>query len=108
MVNIAKSLFILGLNFVLTYARVCNAPGSCINTPLLDATVAVSKQDCKDHCQSSPDCFWYVYDLEEGSLCLTFEDCPEISTEGCPNCLTNEQPCIDCNIQGLCQVLHLY
>ena len=71
----------------------CMEPGQCVGNEI-STPFASDYNACLKHCKKSDRCHWFTF---KQSLCCTdcilFEDCPEINTAICPECLTSEKEC---------------
>ena len=87
-------------------ATFCNQSGQCINSDIVATSHASSQVECLRDCKKQPNCAFYTFNPTLANLCKMYENCNNLTTEGCPSCSSGHVDCpeIQCSIDGLCQV----
>ncbi len=73
---------------------VCDVPGSCSGNPV-DFELETSADDCREACQATPSCEWYMWD-SSGDLCTLLADCA-YDNSTCPTCVVGQRNCTGSN-----------
>ena len=60
-----------------------------------------SAGECLLTCQESENCQYFTFYSTEG-ICLMDATCPEVSTDGCSDCVVGEASCPLCHVPGSC------
>ena len=82
--------------------------GECHNGQLLEISYESNELACLHACRHKHHCKWFTFAPDLGS-CEQLEDCPSISSESCPNCITGRKHCPICWVTGQCegQIIHV-
>ena len=84
----------------------CYVPGLCENGTITGVSVVEFMSDCHDFCRDATTCEYFSYSPADGT-CVTYSDCPYVSTESCQDCYSAEATCSrdPCDIPGRIRVL---
>ena len=85
---------------------ICNEPGQCTNSTIITITQALSALECLNDCKAQPGCNFYTFNPELDNLCELFDECENLTTAGCTECVSGNVNCsgVQCGLMGLCQV----
>ena len=99
-------VFSAGSFFVNAERLQCSMMGQCVNSDLIYAENAKTRQDCHQKCKNNDDCYWFTYHASQ-KYCLLYANCGNITESGCDSCVTGEKNCdlYNCRIQGSCLVI---
>ena len=96
-------IIILIVNFLYCHANIlpdelfsektltCREAGMC-NAEYFTIQVVTDMNECILLCHKSNLCKWSTYN-SANNYCWLFQDCPEIDTSICQNCVTNQKEC---------------
>ncbi len=70
----------------------CSVSGNCIGTQV-DKTIAETEAGCQTDCYANAACSYYTFNAAE-QFCLHYSECPSVSDEFCPECLSGQPACI--------------
>ena len=84
----------------------CYVPGNCPEGTVKGISPTASAAECIEYCESVDDCKYFTYFIRD-SVCFALEDCPAVSAEDCPDCISGDSTCSTnlCNNVGKSQAL---
>ena len=104
-------LKILALSTYLSLAMAdkCHISGRCSGGNLVSLAVVESEAKCMERCRENPDCSWITYHNDDLMVCEEYDNCIEVVSDTCQNCITSESKCElipepICFESGLCLV----
>ena len=102
--NTAKTILLSTLIFS-AISEICEEPGECVDSIFLGSIPANDSADCLKKCRNANGCTYGSFTPDYiPKLCLMFQTCTKVENVLCPNCLTNEIYCPQCDVPGLCLV----
>ena len=70
----------------------CFVPGECVEGIVSGVAVVNSVGECVDFCQSATSCQYFSFNPTD-KICLTYDSCPELSTDNCDSCVSGNKGC---------------
>ena len=79
----------------------CFVSGGCVNGLVSGLTIVPTIGECVDFCTSTSGCQYFSYEPTD-DVCLALEECPEVSTDNCLDCISGDSTCPDtiCALPG--------
>ena len=79
----------------------CFVAGECVNGTAIGLIAADSISKCVDFSGTLEGSNYFSYSPED-NLCLVLAECPQLSLEACPNCISGDATCSSeiCNYEG--------
>ena len=88
---------------IIVSSQICEEPGECIDSIFLGSVPANDSANCLMKCRNSDGCHFGSF-TPDYNLCFLFKTCTSLDIASCPNCMTSEISCSQCDIPGLCLV----
>jgi len=70
----------------------CFSNGQCTFSSTVNDWTVSDSQECLEKCSDDPECHFFTF-WEEGSSCVGFANCQDISTDFCDNCFSGSEDC---------------
>ena len=74
------------------HGRTCMEPGQCVGN-MISRSYGSSYSNCLKQCKKRDICHWFTFDPSILDECMLFENCPELSNDICPECVTGQKEC---------------
>ena len=80
----------------------CFVQGECVDSTVSGVYFDEKINDCVDSCQSVLECLFFSY-LPDDGVCIIYEDCPKLSIDSCPACVSGDSICPNkiCEVEGM-------
>ena len=79
----------------------CFVSGECAEGLVSGLSVQDSVGACVDFCAETPGCQYFSYSPGD-NVCLALDQCPQVSAENCPDCVSGDSSCPNqlCELEG--------
>ena len=71
----------------------CFVEGECVNGTAVGISVVEDVWSCVQFCRDREACNHFTFDPAANNVCLALEDCPLLSTDNCPDCVSGDESC---------------
>ena len=70
----------------------CFVPGGCVDGVVSGLTIVPTIGECVDFCTGTSGCRYFSYEPTD-DVCLVLDECPEVSTDNCLECISGDSSC---------------